>query len=604
MIVEQGDESWEVEPLSREDTLIEAFYGAESTTDGFELTKVGYDGGGENIEVIKDSPLEDTPDALTLTTVEPRGDPGEDELPVLLNTGYDIRPIRAYTPTGVEEGEDTSKLFFYEGSEGVSLVVIHDSPGTDTGGEATFEFDELPEWDWVVEDGPGDIRRKKADNVVNWRWGAEETDGGAYRFDAEEFSFTLTPSFESGIDAWEFLADDAEEPRRIQLDLNEPVTVRVGGTDRISASATTIAYVPGLDEDEEGYQKSAFPNSGALSAPFNPDDFYGDGINTSEQFPQEIPENLDEIKRKRVEGIPGTYRRFRFANKIKISFEVTGTTAPLNIPEMGGMISNSEVPVVDESTIKLEWSDTPSYTLINKGKLENINSNPPGVEFDSRKREAHTEKRYLNKKVLQNTDGDIVGVRVSTIWGSSNPYSREIINKTPLIGGNGTLIGLQDNPIIYSWIEIIVLSNGARYVRVPDHSLYPQHVGYLDGKRSFGDGGDYGKNLVSYFIPPLSKDSGDEYSVGIDEPSNNVWADFKNEADSPVAIPYKTPHSAYLAGYDRRPLFAFAAYVSEFANEATMIYGRDAEDNELTTSELETILPDNPLDPFNRSIDI
>lgn len=49
----------------------------------------------------------------------------------------------ANTPTNLEKS-DTSQLFFYRGSRGISLVVIHDVPNDGDGGAVTFEFDSLP----------------------------------------------------------------------------------------------------------------------------------------------------------------------------------------------------------------------------------------------------------------------------------------------------------------------------------------------------------------------------------------------------------------------------------------------------------------------------
>lgn len=48
----------------------------------------------------------------------------------------------ANTPTGLETA-DTSRLFLYEGPQGLSLVTLHDSADSSTGGTASLAFDGL-----------------------------------------------------------------------------------------------------------------------------------------------------------------------------------------------------------------------------------------------------------------------------------------------------------------------------------------------------------------------------------------------------------------------------------------------------------------------------
>lgn len=148
---------------------------------------------------------------------------------------YNYRGIRASadTPTDVEQGAETSKLFLYEDDGGVSLVAIHDfhnAPGsTASGGEAVFTFDGL-DGSWVVRDDSGDWTRSGSSppEKIRWAWNNRNTDGGVFRFASEEFSVTVNPDFRSGITDWEFLSGDARNPQRIDLDLGSPVTVSVG----------------------------------------------------------------------------------------------------------------------------------------------------------------------------------------------------------------------------------------------------------------------------------------------------------------------------------------------------------------------------------------
>src|SRR6056297_3185688 len=88
-----------------------------------------------------------------------------------LSNGEDVRSFYDYRNIENEEGasrytyssympdhltqSDASRLFLYDGPEGVSLVIIHNTVGGDRGdgSAATFRFDGLPDGgSWVVED--------------------------------------------------------------------------------------------------------------------------------------------------------------------------------------------------------------------------------------------------------------------------------------------------------------------------------------------------------------------------------------------------------------------------------------------------------------------
>lgn len=103
----------------------------------------------------------------------------------------------ANTPNGMER-ENVSQLFFYEGPEKTSLVIIHDKPNDGDGGEVRFEFDSLPEeGEWAVPDDPWEgLNRTSA----HWNWSPCCTDGGAYSGFETAFFVELTPDFEYGID--------------------------------------------------------------------------------------------------------------------------------------------------------------------------------------------------------------------------------------------------------------------------------------------------------------------------------------------------------------------------------------------------------------------
>lgn len=152
-----------------------------------------------------------------------------------------------------------SHMFFYDGPEGVSLVVRHDrlydtlaidshdpynpsgddpenpygggytrpSPG---GGSATFEFENLPRGEWAylddlnpavysdsfASDGTTYAHRdatrydganidtfRGGDFTADWAWKAGETDGGAYRgLENMDGPITITPAFNQSATRW------------------------------------------------------------------------------------------------------------------------------------------------------------------------------------------------------------------------------------------------------------------------------------------------------------------------------------------------------------------------------------------------------------------
>lgn len=172
---------------------------------------------------------------------------GECQEVTALSTGetaeafYDYRSGSAHTSTGIER-EDVSNLFLFEGPNGTSLGVVHDHrpEGEDEpdGGAASFDIAGLTAGGWVVIDDAGDFE-SATDTSPDWRWNRFNTDGGMWRGGLDgEFEVTVDPSFNEAaerdlltpgtIDEWQFLSGDADDPERISLALDEPVTVRPG----------------------------------------------------------------------------------------------------------------------------------------------------------------------------------------------------------------------------------------------------------------------------------------------------------------------------------------------------------------------------------------
>ncbi|WP_137286964.1 PKD domain-containing protein [Halorussus salinisoli] len=166
---------------------------------------------------------------------------------------YDYRTIgdaprglySSYMPSQLQR-EDTSRLFLYEGPDGVSLVMIHNANGGDDGdgSAATFRFRGLPSGgSWAVQDddyGGQDDRFSR--NRIDWTWYGDRTDGGAFRgLDRDGTEVTVVPAFDeqaalydgpvprSGdTRAWQFLTGSVGNPDAVGLDMNAPVTIRTG----------------------------------------------------------------------------------------------------------------------------------------------------------------------------------------------------------------------------------------------------------------------------------------------------------------------------------------------------------------------------------------
>lgn len=140
----------------------------------------------------------------------------------------------------------TSRLFLFEDPDGLSLVVVHGGDD-DPGGAASFEIDGVPDdAEWLVQDDgyEGSIDEFAVEDgtaTADWAWGAlGRNDGAALGYLGDEFELTVEAAFdgdaelepingpEAGVDAWQVLSGDVEDPDVTDLDLDEPVTVRSG----------------------------------------------------------------------------------------------------------------------------------------------------------------------------------------------------------------------------------------------------------------------------------------------------------------------------------------------------------------------------------------
>ncbi|MDS0261033.1 hypothetical protein NDI56_16660 [Haloarcula sp. S1CR25-12] len=144
--------------------------------------------------------------------------------------------------------EDKSQLFFWSGPEGLSLVLLHDHPDTDSVGAVTMAFDGLPidQGRWVVRDDPPDYVNS---TYINWHWNPKRTDGGAFRGGLTNESITIEPAFNDAsdvpaggpgtVDAWQALSGRATDPNNESLVMDEKITIHVPGDPEENATNAT-----------------------------------------------------------------------------------------------------------------------------------------------------------------------------------------------------------------------------------------------------------------------------------------------------------------------------------------------------------------------------
>lgn len=150
---------------------------------------------------------------------------------------YDYGNSQINSPLPIFES-DTSRLFFWAGPEGLSLVVLHDEPSDGSGGAVDLAFDGLQfdEGSWIVKDDPNDFDSGSRTRPA-WTWNQRRTDGGVFRGGLTNSTIGITPYFNdeasndpltSGkLDEWQLLTGQATDPRTIGLSMDEPVSVRL-----------------------------------------------------------------------------------------------------------------------------------------------------------------------------------------------------------------------------------------------------------------------------------------------------------------------------------------------------------------------------------------
>jgi hypothetical protein len=203
----------------------------------------------------------------TCYPVEPLGD-GTTSVETFYN--YSEESDFSSAGTTALQREDTSIVFLYDGSEGLSLVFVHGAAqGDSDGGSASVTISRLPDGtEWVVEDDryPDDSQFDRwstpnGSTTVDWTWTNSRTDGGALRGFDGEFAVTVEMQFneaaalfgeyyEGRVTAWEFLTGDASDPKRRTLSVEEPLVVRTGTCDGDNRDDPDDEETEEKDDDE------------------------------------------------------------------------------------------------------------------------------------------------------------------------------------------------------------------------------------------------------------------------------------------------------------------------------------------------------------------
>jgi hypothetical protein len=149
---------------------------------------------------------------------------------------YDYGDAEINSPLPVAKS-DTSRLFFWSGPNGLSLVMVQDKPRDGSGAAVSFEFYGLPvgNGSWTLKDDPGD----NYGTTPDWAWTADNTDGGAFRGGLTNATFTITPKFNDEaakspltpgqLTDWQILSGRATDPRNESLALDQNITISVPG---------------------------------------------------------------------------------------------------------------------------------------------------------------------------------------------------------------------------------------------------------------------------------------------------------------------------------------------------------------------------------------
>ncbi|WP_172824897.1 PKD domain-containing protein [Halorientalis sp. IM1011] len=212
---------------------------------------------------------------------------------------YDYDTSYNYSSNGTTHLQDNqvSNLLVYHGSEGYSLVLVHDKYGdAPYGGVTSMTFTGLPtDGEWAVEDDGYDGRddqwnHQGSTSEVDWMWYENRNDGGAFRglTASENVSITVDPAFNEEAATWGEWDASGNENDRIEewrlytgpdetttLDMNQSVTISNSGCDAPpSAALTAQPETAAVDESVTLNASDATDDEGIAGYGW---DFDGDG---------------------------------------------------------------------------------------------------------------------------------------------------------------------------------------------------------------------------------------------------------------------------------------------------------------------------------------
>ncbi|EMA54545.1 hypothetical protein [Halococcus salifodinae] len=242
-----------------------------------------------------------------------------------------------------------------------------------------------------------------------------------------------------------------------------------------------------------------------------------------------LPETLSEARIRednKYDEVSGAYPNYRTENQVGVSFDTRADNT------------------IIEDSIDVRFTGTSTDSVL---EGEDVNSLSEFVEGPSKP--GGYRPRYWNREMIQ-VDG-VDAVRVSTVFGGFLQYGRDVAE---LIAERGSFNFAGDiydwdlsipkeayqvsnvtaliraielfavSPNIFNFLELTVLADGRRFVRLLDASPTPQHVLYVDGVQE-------GTSAFSYSEQELF---------------NFRVAAFFVEANSRLVTPYYAPKSQYL----------------------------------------------------------
>lgn len=449
---------------------------------------------------------------------------------------YDPEYGRPERPMGIER-EGVSSLFFFDGRDGLSLVVAHDRPDRGQSGAVDFEFSGLPEdGSWVVKDDPWDFDgdHSSPPEHIAWGWAERYTDGGAFRGGLDDdFDVTIEPAFDEEaskynegfdtVDSWQVLSGDANDPDRHELDKDEPIRVHTG--QEISASVTTLQFIPGKSENPS---EGGHPLNSGLMQIFPEDkrwEVFGHSLDVSadpvfdswtggdmkDKLPKDLEDAREKVRGKYLDdvGADPSFKQYRFENGVNVSFETRGDDG---IKEDSVEIEFSEVGPSGDDPVISRGNQKNSKTVLHDHEINDL----PWEEWydGGNERRSKREPRYYEYDIEFKFDG-VEGVRVVTVWGgwagfmgdiseraSDDPHgflneiwdwglTREALAKLALLASTADvdyfIEAVATVPRTWTFLDFIVLADGRRYARVWDASQYPSLYTYMDGDRKARD---------------------------------------------------------------------------------------------------------------------